>query len=153
MHRWLPILLLAPRMVRELVADPDSSLLESRTVVGPGIRHVGFVQYWESFDDLWEYAHDGDRLHLDGWREYTGSEARAEGAVGIWHETYLVDADKYETVYDNMPPHGLAASDGTDIVPATERRKTAAGRLGETNGTGAAETDSEREIDEKNERT
>lgn len=42
-HRWLPIFLVAPRMVRELVSDPESALLGSRTVIGPGIRNVGFV--------------------------------------------------------------------------------------------------------------
>ncbi|ADB62159.1 conserved hypothetical protein [Haloterrigena turkmenica DSM 5511] len=125
---WLPILLFGPRMVRELRADPDSGLLGSRTVVGPGIRHIGFVQYWESFDALKEYAHDGDRSHVDGWRSYL--KRRENGAVGIWHETYRVAAGEYETVYDNVPPHGLAASEGTEIVPATGRRESAAGRIG-----------------------
>lgn len=45
-------------MVRELVSDPDSGLLGSRTVVGPGIRNLGFIQYWDSFDALREYARD-----------------------------------------------------------------------------------------------
>jgi hypothetical protein len=130
-HRWLPIALVAPRMVRELEADPDSGLLGSRTVVGPGFRNVGFVQYWRSFEDLRAYARDSDRLHLDAWREYNQGSANAEGAVGIWHETYLVTESAYETVYNNMPPFGLAASDGADVAPATGRHETAAGRVGE----------------------
>ena len=141
-HRWLPILLFGPRMVRELRADPDSGLLGSRTVVGPGIRHIGFVQYWESFDALREYARDSDRLHLEGWREYS-RETNETGAVGIWHETYRVAAGEYETVYDNMPPHGLAASDGAAIVPATGRRQAAAGRLGDASGAGGTGSESE----------
>lgn len=134
LHRWLPILLVAPRMVRELVADPDSGLLGSRTVVGPGIRHVGLVQYWESFDALQDYARDSDRLHLPAWQEYYRDGTSEEAAVGIWHETYLVGADEYEAVYNNVPAHGLAASDGTEVVPATGRRETAAGRLDRTEG-------------------
>jgi hypothetical protein len=43
LHRWVPIFLIAPRMVRELVADSESGLLGSRTVLGPGIRNIGFV--------------------------------------------------------------------------------------------------------------
>jgi hypothetical protein len=134
-HRWLPVFLVAPRMVRELVSDPDSGLLGSRTVVGPGIRHVGFVQYWDSFDALRAYARDSDRLHFPAWQEYYEDGTKEDAAVGIWHETYVVDPDDCETVYNNMPPHGLAASEGTEIVPASDQRTTAAGRMGETDGT------------------
>lgn len=66
-HRWLPILLLAPRMVGELLRGGSSGLLGSRTVLGPGIRNVGFVQYWESFDALRSYARDSDQLHFPAW--------------------------------------------------------------------------------------
>jgi len=129
-HRWLPIFLVAPRMVRELRSDSESGLLGSRTVLGPGIRNVGFVQYWDSFESLREYARDSDRLHFPAWQEYYEDGTKDDAAVGIWHETYLVEADQYETVYNNMPPHGLAASSGTEIVPASGQRQTAADRLG-----------------------
>ena len=69
-HQWLPILLIAPRMVRELRTDDDSGLLGSRAVVGPGFRNIGFVQYWESFDALEAYARDSDHLHLGAWQDY-----------------------------------------------------------------------------------
>lgn len=36
--RWLPIPLIAPRMVRELVSDPEPGLLGRRTAIGLGIR-------------------------------------------------------------------------------------------------------------------
>lgn len=134
-HRWLPILLIAPRMVQELVSDPESGLLGSRTVVGPGIRNIGFVQYWNSFEALREYARDHDRLHFPAWQDYYEDGTKEDATVGIWHETYVIDPDEYETVYNNMPPHGLAASDDTEIVPASDHRKTAAGRLGRTDGT------------------
>ncbi len=134
-HRWLPVFLLAPRMIRELVLDSESSLLGSRTVVGPGIRNVGFIQYWDSFEALRDYARDSDRLHFPAWENYYEDGTKEDAAVGIWHETFVVDPDGYETVYNNMPPHGLAASDGTEIVPASDRRNTAAGRLGHTDGT------------------
>ena len=34
-----------------------------------------------------------------------------------------------------MPPHGLAAADGTEVVDASGQRDTAAGRMGHTDGT------------------
>lgn len=121
-------------MVRELVADKESGLLGSRPVVGPGIRHIGFIQYWESFDTLREYARDGNQLHFPAWQEYYQGDAKQNAAIGIWHETYLVRANEYETVYNNMPAHGLAACDETEMVPAAKHRKTAAGRLERTDG-------------------
>jgi hypothetical protein len=129
-HRWLPLLLVAPRMVRELEADPESGLLGSRTVVGPGIRNVGFVQYWDSFADLREYARDEDRRHRPAWVEYYQDGTADDSAVGIWHETYVVGADDHESVYNNVPPHGLGAADGSELVSATGARETATGRLG-----------------------
>jgi len=122
-HRWLPIFLVAPRMVRELRADPDSGLLGSWGFVSPP-RGVGFVQYWDSFEDLRAYARDSDHLHLDAWAEYNEN---ADGAVGIWHETYRVR--DHETVYNHLPPRGLGAADGSELVDATGRTESAAGRI------------------------
>jgi hypothetical protein len=141
-HRWLPIFLIAPRMVRELVSDPESGLLGSRTVVGPGVRNFGFVQYWDSFEALRDYARDSGRLHFPAWQEYYEDGTKDDAAVGIWHETYIVDPDEYETVYNNMPPFGLAASETTDIIPAEEQHNTAAGRLGHTDGSDSPLEDS-----------
>lgn len=131
-HRWLPILLVAPRMVRELTAEEESGLLESRGVVGPGIRHIGFVQYWDSFADLRAYARDSDHLHLPAWQEYYQDGTKDDACLGIWHETYVVDPDDCETVYNNMPRHGLGASQGTEIRSAVGQRDTASGRIGES---------------------
>lgn len=131
-HRWLPLLVIAPKMARELVANDESGLLGSRTVLGPGLRNIAFVQYWESFEALREYARDSERLHFPAWQEYYKDGTKDDAAVGIWHETYLVETGGYETVYNNMPPHGLGSCDGTEIVPAEAQRKTAAGRLERT---------------------
>jgi hypothetical protein len=105
-HRWLPISLIAPRMVRELASDPDSGLLEDRTTLGPGIQNVGFVQYWDFFEDLRDYTRDSDRLHFPARQEHYEDGSKEDAAVGIWHETYLVDPGGCETVYNNMPPFG-----------------------------------------------
>lgn len=133
-HQWLPILFIAPQMVKELASDPDSGLLGSRTVVGPGIRNIGFVQYWDSFEALREYARDSDYMHMSAWQDYYRDGTKDDSSVGIWHETYVVDAGEYETVYNNMPPHGLAATEEAEIVPASNQLNTAAGRMGHTDG-------------------
>ncbi|WP_210755379.1 DUF4188 domain-containing protein [Halorubrum sp. PV6] len=125
-HRWLPVFLVAPRMVRELRADDDAGLLGSWTFLSPP-RGIGFVQYWEDFESLRAYARDSDHLHLGAWDDY--ARQSETGAVGIWHETYRVDADSYETVYNNGPPRGLGVAAGTDLVAASGRERSAAGRL------------------------
>ena len=38
------------------------------------------------------------------------SEDRDRGDIGIWHETYLVPAGSYESIYSNMPRFGLAVA-------------------------------------------
>jgi len=47
--------------------------------------------------------------------------------VGIWHETFIVPAGSYETVYDDMPAFGLAGATG--VVPVGRPGDTAAQRL------------------------
>lgn len=127
LHRWLPVFLVAPRMVRELRREPDSGLLGSWGFCSPP-RTVGFVQYWDSFESLRAYARDSDHLHLEAWGEYNEREAE-EGDVGIWHETYRVDADEHESVYNNVGPRGLGAAAGSEVVPAAGWTTSAAGRL------------------------
>jgi len=48
--------------------------------------------------------------------------------VGIFHETYKVEAGAHESVYGNMPLFGLAAA--MSHVPAVGRRETARRRMG-----------------------
>ena len=54
------------------------------------------------------------------------------GDVGIWHETYLVRAGEYETVYGNMPPYGLGLAG--ELVPAAGKARSAKGRLARADG-------------------
>jgi hypothetical protein len=128
-HKWLPVLLAMPRMLRELEADPKSGLLGSRAWIG--LRAPVVVQYWRSFDDLHEYARDTEGEHLPAWKAFNRRVGEG-GDVGIWHETFLVDAGEYEAVYNNMPPTGLGAVG--DLRPASGPAETAAGRLGREDG-------------------
>ena len=64
------------------------------------------VQYWRSFDHLEAFAKNKEDPHLDVWRKYWRRVGKSD-RTGIWHETYLVRAGEYESVYDNMPVRGL----------------------------------------------
>jgi Domain of unknown function (DUF4188) len=122
--KWAPIAAAMPRMLTELQQKPDLGLLHARTFFG--FPNVFVMQYWKSFDHLHRYAADADHAHLPAWKAFNKAVA-SNGDVGIWHETYVVGAGRYETVYNNMPPFGLGLA-GT-LEPATGRRKDARARL------------------------
>jgi hypothetical protein len=122
LHRWLPVFVAMPRMIRELERDPQSGFLGA-TGLFPG---PVFVQYWRSFEQLERYARNADARHLPAWRAFN-RRIRASGDVGIWHETYRVRAGEYESVYGNMPRIGLARA--AEHVPVGST-STASKRLG-----------------------
>ena len=120
---WLPVFRAMPGMLAELSSDPDSGLMGSRMTFGRGGPLV--IQYWSSAAKLYAYASDPSSRHRPAWVRFNQMIRRAPGAVGIWHETYLVD--RAETVYCGMLPSGLAAA--TEAVPVARRGETAHERL------------------------
>ncbi|MBL1092903.1 MULTISPECIES: DUF4188 domain-containing protein [Streptomyces] len=122
---WLPVLRAMPPMMKELVQDPERGLLGYRPL--PGLREFGVVQYWESKEKLLAYASDRSGAHRPAWAAFNRRAREGRGHVGIWHETYVVPAGSYETIYANMPPRGLGAARG--VVPVARRGERAAERL------------------------
>jgi hypothetical protein len=121
-HKWLPVFLAMPRMLKELEGRPESGFLGHIMSVGV------IVQYWRSFEHLEAYARDPSQSHWPAWLDFNRRVGRSRGDVGIWHETYQVRAGEYECVYSGMPPFGLAkASASVDAVGPLE---SARGRLG-----------------------
>ena len=110
-------------MMRELEDDPDSGLLSHESFGG---RTTLAVQYWRSPEDLHRYARAREKRHAPAWAEWIRRWGLT-GAVGIWHETYLVEPDPYECIYHHMPPFGLGKIG--PLVPADGHLKTAAQRL------------------------
>ncbi|TKG69745.1 monooxygenase family protein [Prauserella endophytica] len=96
-------------MLDQLMADPDSGLLGY--VMGMPV----IVQYWRSFDQLEAFAADTAAAHPAAARTYWQRVSRHGHGAGIWHETYLVKAGEYETVYGNMPSFGLGAARGSTL--------------------------------------
>ena len=124
-RKWIATMMAMGPMLRTLYEHPEKGFLGAKTFFF--WRGVMTVQYWRSFEDLEKFARDKDDPHLSAWRKFNKSIG-SDGSVGIFHETYLVDAGKYEAVYGNMPVFGLAAA--TKHVPAVGKRETARRRLG-----------------------
>jgi hypothetical protein len=124
---WWPAFTAMPRMLRELQADPGLGLLGAWTAL-QGPRAVCVVQYWRDADSLIAYARAADHAHRPAWAAFSKAVRASDGAAGIWHETYVVARGSHESLYVDMPAHGLAQVFGA--VPASGRRATAAARLG-----------------------
>lgn len=114
LRQWWPVFVAMPRMLRELYDDPGSGLLGHRLLIGAGGPVV--VQYWSDAERLVAYARAADRKHRPAWQRFNAGARTADGAVGIWHETYVVPAGSHESIYVATPVAGLAAA--TASVPA-----------------------------------
>ena len=126
-HKWFPMFQAMTPMISELSRHPEKGFLGgifAFTTDGPFT-----VQYWRSFEDLERFARNPADPHLPSWQRFN-RKAREGGAVGVWHETYLVGAGQYEAVYVNMPRFGLG--NVTQHIPLSTRQGSARERL--TNG-------------------
>ncbi len=127
-RKWTSVGSAMGPMLQNLYRHPEKGFLGGQTFFY--WRGVALVQYWRSFEDLERFARNREDPHLAAWQRFNKAIG-SDGSVGIWHETYLVDAGQYEAVYGNMPVFGLAAA--TSHVPAVGRRSTARRRLGGDN--------------------
>jgi hypothetical protein len=122
-HKWLPVAIAMPKMIKELSQKPESGFLGFQ-ILG-GIPPV-IVQYWKSFEHLEAYAKDRNGLHYPAWKAFN-IKIKSNGDVGIWHETYKVKAGEYECIYNNMPKYGLGKI--RELVPASGKREFAVDRI------------------------
>jgi Domain of unknown function (DUF4188) len=125
LNKWIPVVRAMPRMLRELFRRPELGLLHARTFWSG--RTVMVLQYWRSFEQLHAYAHAKEMQHLPAWANFN-RKVGGNGAVGIFHETYVVEQGRYECVYANMPQFGLAKAG--EMVRATGRMQSAKSRMG-----------------------
>ncbi len=123
-RQWLPMIRAMPRMLKELENAPPELGFLGHNGLGLGAT----TQYWRSFDHLEAYARARDRRHWPAWVEFNRRMKNARGDVGIWHETYLVRAGEYETLYSGMPLFGLAKAGRRAAV--TAETESARERLG-----------------------
>lgn len=122
---WMPVVGAMTRMMRELTSDPDSGLLGSEQLFGPGGPYV--VQYWSSIDKLYAYASNPIQEHRPAWTDFNRAARKAPEAVGVWHETFLVDTA--ESMYVSTKPMGLPKA--TELVEVGRRQDRAQARFAE----------------------
>ena len=122
-HKWLPVLMAMPKMLKELYQNPEMGFISCETWFG---RTIIVVQYWKSFERLENYAKSKNSNHLPAWKSFN-EKIGSNGDVGIWHETYLSKKGSYECIYNNMPKFGLGKVG--DHVPAEGKLKSASGRI------------------------
>lgn len=123
--KWMPVARAMGPMIEELAANPDSGFLGAKNMLAD-LRTVVLIQYWRDFDSLEAYARDREQKHWPAWTAFNKAVG-SDGTVGIFHETYCVEAGAYETIYGNMPEFGLGRVAGT--VPATGSRNEARNRM------------------------
>ncbi len=96
-----------PPMIKELYQNKELGFLH--TEMSFSWKTMTLIQYWKSFEQLESYA-KGAR-HLKAWKKFN-QRIGSDGTVGIYHETYKVEANAYESIYANMPLFGLAKAKG-----------------------------------------
>src|SRR5262245_12718027 len=106
-HKWWPVFRAAGAMMRTLRQQRELGMLGFHALIGPG--GPMFIQYWRDPAALEHFAREAALPHHPAWRRFNRAVGTG-GDVGVWHETYLVSADSYESVYVNMPRFGLAAA-------------------------------------------
>ena len=104
LHRWLPVFMAMPTMLKELYRNPDLGFVHQESWFG---RTTIMVQYWRSLEQLEQYAKNPSLNHLPAWAAFN-KKIGSNGDVGIWHETYLCQQGSHQSVYNNMPRFGLA---------------------------------------------
>ncbi|AZS37744.1 hypothetical protein CVS47_02390 [Microbacterium lemovicicum] len=120
---WLPVSMAMPRMLRELSMDPDSGLLGFHLLVGAGGPYV--VQYWSSMEKLYAYASNPAQEHRPAWTRFNRMARKAPEAVGVWHETFLVE--RAESMYVSTRAMGLPKA--TELIPVASRHDRASARM------------------------
>ncbi|MCC6867066.1 MAG: DUF4188 domain-containing protein [Ignavibacteria bacterium] len=126
-HKWLPVVIAMPKMLKELYNNPEYGFLDERSWFG---RNTISVQYWRSFEHLENYAKNKNLEHFPAWVAFNKKVSK-NNAVGVWHETYKISQGNYENIYINMPIFGLGKAG--EIDSAEGKNNNAAGRMNREN--------------------
>ena len=76
---------------------------------------------------IWKTSHATHRTRILVRGRNSIKLRHNDGVVGIWHETYLMEPNKFEVFYGNMPKFGLGAA--MEHIEATGHRQTARKQL------------------------
>lgn len=114
-HRWFPVFSSMPKMLREQLKDRSLGMIgEPRTYISG--RLIQVQQYWKDFESLEKYAKKANLNHYPNWKKFN-KRSKNNDAVGIYHETYIINKGNYENIYVNIPHEILLGSSvGTSEV-------------------------------------
>jgi hypothetical protein len=114
-------------MIVELYKNSEIGFLSARTEMAG--RTITVTQYWKSFEALEAYVANSERKHRPAWTAFYKRATSGIGAVGIFHETYVVRPGEVESLYVDMPTSfGLGGAVGN--VPVGPRTESARERKG-----------------------
>ena len=124
---WLPAFLAMGPMIVELYKNPELGFLSARTEMAG--RTITVIQYWKSLEALEAYASNSEQKKRPAWTSFYKRSTRGTGAVGIFHETYVVRPGEVESLYVDMPADfGLGGAVGATAINA--QKETARERKG-----------------------
>lgn len=72
-----------------------------------GAPELVAISYWQSIQDIWNFAHSP--VHKAAW-QWWEDEIKLNGYVGINHEIFEADAKNWETIYVNFEPTLMGAT-------------------------------------------
>ena len=124
---WFPAFLAMPTMIAELYKNPELGFLSARTEMAG--RTITVIQYWKSFEALEAYAANSERKHRPAWTAFYKRATSGTGAVGIFHETYVIRPGEIESLYVDMPK-GFGLGGAVGAKPVTPKTETARERKG-----------------------
>lgn len=111
-HKWLPVLRAFNRMLDELGQHKSKGCMGYETWGG---LNRTCIQYWQTYEQLLDYARDKSAQHFPAWFDFNAKIGRS-GDVGLWHEVYVAKPGTFKAVYKNMPPFGLGKA--TELTSA-----------------------------------
>lgn len=101
-HKWLPVFMAMPPMMKELNQNPHLGCLNTEMFFRSRMNII--IQYWDSQEKLHEYSKKPK--HLKAWKSFL-QLVKNNDTVAFYHETYNVAKGQSENVYINMPDFGL----------------------------------------------
>ncbi|MGI2328958.1 DUF4188 domain-containing protein [Planococcus sp. YIM B11945] len=114
-HKWWPVFMAMPPMIKELYSHKELGCLSMENFFG--LRTTLMIQYWRSEEELMAYAKG--QKHLSAWKNFNKKVGNND-AVGIYHETYVINSGQSESIYGNMAKFGLSKAFGLEaLTPAT----------------------------------
>jgi len=126
-RQWVPVAMAMRPMLKELFINKELGMLGAKTFRSG--RTVMVVSYWSSFEALEAYARSDSQTHRPAWTAFYRRSKGAEGAVGIFHETYTAQPGSIESLYVDIPA-GFGLGGALGSAPVTRSTTTARQRRG-----------------------